>query len=45
MQAIDPDVIIPGHCSGETFIAAAQAAMPGKVFRSIVGTRHLFGRS
>ncbi|TVV75942.1 MBL fold metallo-hydrolase [Sphingomonas solaris] len=42
MQAIDPDVIIPGHCSGETFIAAAQAAMPGKVIRSIVGTRYLF---
>ena len=45
MQAIDPDVIIPGHCSGETFIAAAQAAMPGKVFRSVVGTRYLFGRA
>jgi 7,8-dihydropterin-6-yl-methyl-4-(beta-D-ribofuranosyl)aminobenzene 5'-phosphate synthase len=33
MQAINPDVIIPGHCSGKTFIAAAQA-MPGKVYRS-----------
>lgn len=45
MEAIDPDVVIPGHCSGETFIAAAQAAMPDKVFRSIVGTRYLFGRT
>jgi 7,8-dihydropterin-6-yl-methyl-4-(beta-D-ribofuranosyl)aminobenzene 5'-phosphate synthase len=45
MQAIDPDIVIPGHCSGETFIAAAQAAMPGKVIRSIVGTRYLFGRT
>ena len=45
MMAIDPDVVIPGHCSGETFIAAAQAAMPGKVIRSIVGTRYLFGRA
>jgi len=44
MQAIDPDVIVPGHCSGETFIAAAQATMPGKVIRSIVGTRYLFGQ-
>jgi 7,8-dihydropterin-6-yl-methyl-4-(beta-D-ribofuranosyl)aminobenzene 5'-phosphate synthase len=45
MQAIDPDIIIPGRCSGETFITAAQAAMPGKVIRSIVGTRYLFGRA
>ena len=45
MKAIDPDVVIPGHCSGETFIAAAQAAMPGQVIRSIVGTRYLFGRA
>ena len=45
MQAIDPDVVIPGHCSGETFIAAAQAAMPGKVIRSVVGTRYVFGRA
>lgn len=44
MQAIDPDIVIPGHCSGETFIAAAQSAMPGKVIRSIVGTRYLFGQ-
>jgi 7,8-dihydropterin-6-yl-methyl-4-(beta-D-ribofuranosyl)aminobenzene 5'-phosphate synthase len=43
MQALNPDYIIPGHCSGETFIAAAQAAMPGKVLRSIVGTRYQFG--
>lgn len=44
MQAIDPDIVIPGHCSGETFVAAAQEAMPGKVIRSIVGARYLFGR-
>ena len=45
MQALDPDIVIPGHCSGETFITAAQAAMPGKVIRSIVGTRYQFGRA
>lgn len=43
MQALDPDFIIPGHCTGEIFIAAAQAAMPDKVLRSIVGTRYQFG--
>lgn len=45
MQAIDPDYIIPGHCSGETFVAAAMAAMPQKVIRSIVGTSYVFGRA
>jgi 7,8-dihydropterin-6-yl-methyl-4-(beta-D-ribofuranosyl)aminobenzene 5'-phosphate synthase len=43
MQAMKPDYIIPGHCSGEVFIAAALAAMPGQVLRSIVGTRYIFG--
>jgi len=44
MRAINPDYIIPGHCTGETFIAAATAAMPEKVIRSIVGTSYIFGR-
>ena len=43
MKALNPDYIIPGHCTGETFITAAQAAMPEKVVRSIVGTRYQFG--
>lgn len=43
MQAINPDYIIPGHCSGETFIAAAIAAMPQKMIRSTVGTSYIFG--
>ena len=43
MQALAPDFIVPGHCTGETFISAAQAAMPTKVIRSVVGTRYAFG--
>lgn len=43
MQAIDPDYIIPGHCTGETFIAAALAAVPQKVIRSVVGASFIFG--
>jgi 7,8-dihydropterin-6-yl-methyl-4-(beta-D-ribofuranosyl)aminobenzene 5'-phosphate synthase len=43
MQAINPDYIIPGHCTGETFIAAAMTAMPQKVIRSIVGAGYTFG--
>lgn len=43
MQALSPDYVFPGHCTGETFIAAAIAAMPDKVFRAPVGTRILLG--
>jgi 7,8-dihydropterin-6-yl-methyl-4-(beta-D-ribofuranosyl)aminobenzene 5'-phosphate synthase len=45
MEAINPDYIIPGHCTGETFIAAALAAFPQKVMRSVVGTSYIFGSS
>jgi len=40
MQALDPDYIIPGHCTGETFIGAAPSAMPDRILHSIVGTRY-----
>lgn len=43
MQALDPRFVVPGHCSGETFIAKATAAMPGRVFRAPVGTRIMLG--
>lgn len=42
MLALQPDYIIPGHCSGEAFVSAAIAAAPDKVIRSIVGTRYIF---
>ncbi|GHH24289.1 MBL fold metallo-hydrolase [Sphingomonas glacialis] len=44
MQALNPDYIIPGHCSGDVFLNAASAAMPDKVVRSVVGARYRFGR-
>jgi 7,8-dihydropterin-6-yl-methyl-4-(beta-D-ribofuranosyl)aminobenzene 5'-phosphate synthase len=31
MQALNPDYVIPGHCTGDAFIGAASAAMPDKV--------------
>ncbi|RZF64045.1 MBL fold metallo-hydrolase [Sphingomonas populi] len=43
MQAINPDYVIPGHCTGETFVSAAMAAMPQKVIRSVVGSSYIFG--
>jgi hypothetical protein len=41
--AINPDDIVPAHCTGETFCEIARAEMPGKVIRSAVGTRFTFG--
>jgi 7,8-dihydropterin-6-yl-methyl-4-(beta-D-ribofuranosyl)aminobenzene 5'-phosphate synthase len=43
MQAINPDYVIPGHCTGETFVSAALLAMPDKVIRSTVGSSYYFG--
>ncbi|MDX2209999.1 MAG: MBL fold metallo-hydrolase [Sphingopyxis sp.] len=44
MKALDPAWVVPGHCSGESFIAAATAAMPGRVHRAPVGTKLVFGK-
>jgi 7,8-dihydropterin-6-yl-methyl-4-(beta-D-ribofuranosyl)aminobenzene 5'-phosphate synthase len=43
LQAINPDYIVPMHCSGELFIAEAQRRMPDKVIRPYVGSRFVFG--
>jgi len=43
LKAINPDYIIPAHCTGETFYEIAKAEMPGKIIRSTVGTRFTFG--
>jgi 7,8-dihydropterin-6-yl-methyl-4-(beta-D-ribofuranosyl)aminobenzene 5'-phosphate synthase len=38
-KAIDPDYIVPMHCTGEVFIEEAIRQMPQKIIRSYVGTR------
>lgn len=43
LAALNPDWLIPMHCSGETFIAACKEVMPGKVLRSSTGTTFAFG--
>jgi 7,8-dihydropterin-6-yl-methyl-4-(beta-D-ribofuranosyl)aminobenzene 5'-phosphate synthase len=43
LKAINPDYIIPAHCTGETFYEIAKTEMPGKMIRSTVGTRFTFG--
>ena len=43
LKDIDPDCVIPMHCSGELFIDILQKEMPGKFIRSYTGSRYIFG--
>jgi 7,8-dihydropterin-6-yl-methyl-4-(beta-D-ribofuranosyl)aminobenzene 5'-phosphate synthase len=43
IKALNPDVIIPMHCSGENFINAVRANMPDKLLVSYNGARVTFG--
>lgn len=38
-KVIDPDYVVPMHCTGEVFIEEAIRQMPSKVIRTYVGTR------
>jgi 7,8-dihydropterin-6-yl-methyl-4-(beta-D-ribofuranosyl)aminobenzene 5'-phosphate synthase len=42
LQTYKPDVLIPMHCSGESFISMVQQAMPDNFVRSSTGTRFTF---
>lgn len=42
MQEIDPDYLIPTHCTGRRAIAAFEAAMGDKVIVNMAGTRLVF---
>lgn len=42
LRELNPDVLIPMHCSGETFIDIANRELPGRVIRSSTGTRLVF---
>ena len=41
-KEIDPDHLIPGHCTGDRFYDLAREAMGDKVVHSAVGTRFIF---
>lgn len=43
MKDLNPDYVIPMHCTGEAFIDIAQQEMPGKFIRSYTGSRYTFG--
>jgi 7,8-dihydropterin-6-yl-methyl-4-(beta-D-ribofuranosyl)aminobenzene 5'-phosphate synthase len=43
VKKLEPDVLIPMHCSGLNFVAEARAQMPDKVLVSTTGSRISFG--
>ncbi len=43
LEDLDPDVIIPMHCTGANFIEMMRQRMPDKLVTSNVGTRFMFG--
>lgn len=43
LKEIDPDYVIPMHCSGAGFIRMVQREMPDKLILPYTGTRFIFG--
>ncbi len=43
LKEINPDYLIPMHCTGTTFYEVAKQEMPGRVLLSSTGTRFTFG--
>jgi 7,8-dihydropterin-6-yl-methyl-4-(beta-D-ribofuranosyl)aminobenzene 5'-phosphate synthase len=43
LKALNPDYIIPMHCTGRTFARLAEVAMPGRLIPSFTGSRFTFG--
>ena len=42
LKEIDPDHVVPMHCTGEPFYEIAKAEMPGRLLRSFTGMRFVF---
>ena len=43
LKEINPDYLIPGHCSGDRFFEVARGELGDKVIHTAVGTRFVFG--
>jgi 7,8-dihydropterin-6-yl-methyl-4-(beta-D-ribofuranosyl)aminobenzene 5'-phosphate synthase len=43
IRRLDPDVIIPMHCSGANFIQLVREQMPSKLLVTSTGSRLTFG--
>jgi 7,8-dihydropterin-6-yl-methyl-4-(beta-D-ribofuranosyl)aminobenzene 5'-phosphate synthase len=42
LKAIEPDYVIPMHCTGEPFYEIAKSEMPKQLLRAYTGTRFAF---
>jgi 7,8-dihydropterin-6-yl-methyl-4-(beta-D-ribofuranosyl)aminobenzene 5'-phosphate synthase len=42
LKKIDPDYVVPMHCTGEAFWDMGRREMPGKLLRSYTGTQFVF---
>ena len=42
IKQIDPDYVVPMHCSGEPFYETMKAEMPEKLLRSFTGSQITF---
>ena len=43
LKALNPEYVIPMHCTGRTFARLAETTMPGRLIPSSTGTRFTFG--
>jgi 7,8-dihydropterin-6-yl-methyl-4-(beta-D-ribofuranosyl)aminobenzene 5'-phosphate synthase len=43
LKELNPDMVAPMHCTGETFMDIGARELPGRLVRSYTGTRYLFG--
>jgi 7,8-dihydropterin-6-yl-methyl-4-(beta-D-ribofuranosyl)aminobenzene 5'-phosphate synthase len=43
LKALDPDLVIPMHCSGRAFLAGVTREMPDRVVFSNTGSHFTFG--
>jgi 7,8-dihydropterin-6-yl-methyl-4-(beta-D-ribofuranosyl)aminobenzene 5'-phosphate synthase len=43
LKALEPDAVVPMHCSGMNFIVAMREQMPERLLLSSIGTRLTFG--
>ena len=43
LKSLDPDVVLPMHCSGRAFIAGVAREMPDKLIYANTGSRFAFG--
>jgi 7,8-dihydropterin-6-yl-methyl-4-(beta-D-ribofuranosyl)aminobenzene 5'-phosphate synthase len=43
LKEINPDYLIPMHCTGTTFYEVAKQELPGRVLLNSTGTRYTFG--